>query len=146
MTEIHVYDRADWYVPGANIPADMQPYNAMTPTGFFIQWALENGLVSDRFRQETAEVISAVLFRKLTPIHLYAAWQGVFDSTMLSDRGNAFAQKYFDHDGGFYLIDYAETFIEYDHHYRPEPTWENYELVAPLISMRYDEWGRFFDN
>lgn len=60
----------------------------------------------------------------------------------LTDEGNAFAEHYFQSDAsGGYMDDYAAALgRETDSLYHVADTWANFDLLAPVIQKRFDQW------
>jgi hypothetical protein len=101
---------------------------------------IENDLMGEEFTSE-AEPLDQYRSGTRTLLSLYEWWDCCLLDGMLSDEGNAFAQHYFDFDGGQYLHDYigllkgslpSEFHIEF--------TDDNYAKLKPIIDKRYRKW------
>jgi hypothetical protein len=66
-----------------------------------------------------------------------------FTDEDLSDEGNAFAAFYYksEESWGDYLDDYESTLGQKGRSlYHVADTWENYDLLAPVIRKRFETW------
>jgi hypothetical protein len=138
------YDRADWHY-GGSFPPSQPRENGGSHIGFFLAWVICNGLESELLRTESQNAVAAVRARKVTGTRvLFDECDEKLTDDFLSDEGNAFATDYYgDPKSSPYLEDYARTFgrMETDR-YRIRDTWENYDLIAPVITDAYEQWKR----
>lgn len=136
--EISKYDDAEWHYDG-DFPGGTPIRNGFAHIGFFLSWAVEEGLVNEFIQVETPEGVEATLNRSVSPIALLEFWDGKLVSDMLSEEGNAFAMSYYPDEENGYLPDYMAEFSDHKL-YKVKPTWENYDRIKPVISKRYEEW------
>lgn len=133
-----VYDKAEYHmgdVDRARLPEDY----AYTHTGFYMSWLAQNGLLSDWITESSADELSGTVeTRTVSPIRLYESWDGALIDDMLSDEGNAFSGAYYS--SGLFFADYVETFDVKQKPYTVAPTWENYDLLKPVLDRRYADW------
>jgi hypothetical protein len=137
------YDRADWHYGAENYPKDLPPESGGTHIGFFLAWAIMNGLEGEFHREESSASLAAVRARQMTGRQfLFKECDEKFWDEDLSDEGNAFTKEYYnvtDEKGCRYLEDYDCAFPGVAA-YHVEDTWQSYDKIAPLISRRFEEW------
>ncbi len=138
MTDVYIYDKAKWHSEGDEYPAGLPEQSAYTHGGFLLAWLLKNKLLSQSFHDDHADAARQFIAGKLTPGEFNAAVDGVLDSSMLNDEGNAFVTDYVDE---CYLEDYEMLFEDdYDHAYAVEDTPANGKKVARLLTDCLKEW------
>jgi hypothetical protein len=138
--DITNYDKAEWHYEGS-FPEDLDFFQAHIHTGMFLGWLIERGMISDRFRESSAEILQAFENREMTGSQVYEQACGCLSSDMLNEKGNDFA-------GDYYLRRGANFFNDFDgilgaglpSCYHVEDTWENYELIRGRIDVRYGRW------
>ncbi len=135
-----VYDKAKYHfdsVQELGLP-DGQAY---VHTAFFLGWLMDNDLCSEEFVEDSREQIEAYKRRETTALDVYARWDGCLIDDMLSDRGNAFAQSYFDFSTGKYIDDYAELLVrKMKSEFHVPYTWQNQKKIDHRINKRYVDW------
>jgi hypothetical protein len=93
---------------------------------------------------ESAESLAAVRERRMTGREfLFKECDEKFWEEDLSDDGNAFAHAYYESkdDSWAYLTDYADLLADdVPSLYDVADTWENFDLLAPIIDRRHAEW------
>jgi hypothetical protein len=71
------------------------------------------------------------------------ACDGKFIDEDLNDEGNAFTKSYFDFSTGKYLADYCDALGTTIHRiYYAADTWDNFDLLKPVLDRRYAEWKK----
>ncbi len=137
------YDRADF---DYSTEADPLPKgHAATHIGMFLAWAVLNELQSDFHREHYDEHLEKLRRREITGRQFFEAACGErFSERDLNEEGNAFAQHYYvDETGkrGAYFADYKKVLAAgLPSFWHVADTWENYEMIAAVISRRYAEW------
>ena len=136
-----VYDRAYWHFAG-EYPEDLPLENGGTHIGMFLAWAINNNLESDIHKRESQASLSAVRNKEMTGrAFLIRECAEKFWEDDLSEEGNAFALYYYESD--MYFSDYKSALAgEMPSIYHVEDNWENYAIIAPVISKRYARWKK----
>jgi hypothetical protein len=108
----------------------------------FVAWALLSGLAGDIHIDDFPEDIPRLESRSITPGAFFLeSCDGKFTDENLNDEGNAFVQAYFDFESGKYLADYEATVgVGLPDLYYVEDTWENFDLLKPVLDERLKEW------
>lgn len=135
------YDDASWHY-GGNFPVDLPPEAGAIHTGMFLAWAILSGLVGALHQAESQEVITRLEQRRITPGEFFIqACDEKFTDEDLNEEGNAFTQEYYDSKAGLYLNDYEEVLGgELATLYHIADTWDNYDLIKPVLDRRFAEW------
>ena len=147
------YDDASWHYEG-DYPSDLTEIHASTHIGMFVQWCIENDLISTFLQQEFPHGIEQVKSNTLTgAAFLHHHCDGKFTDEDLNALGNAFAADYynesdFGEDVANYIDDYLDVFDEnaenkgwvYETLYHIEDTPANYQLLKPVIDERFQQW------
>lgn len=151
------YDDASWHYSGT-YPEDLQNENASTHIGFFLTWCIDNDLISEFQIEEAGDDVENIKNRAMMGSDfLMNNCDEKFTDEDLNDLGNEFANAYynddteFDKQYGSYLNDYSVFFEEkakadnkdYPSLYHVENSWDNYNLIKPLIDKRFMEWKEF---
>ncbi|WP_315094714.1 hypothetical protein [uncultured Cellulomonas sp.] len=129
------YDKAKWHYDG-DFPRWTRKRQAFVHTGLFLAWLADRGMVAAELLTESARTIAAIRDRRGRPDDLYAEWDGVLMSTMLTEEANAFAGAYYEQ---LYLEDYDRVFPEAGP-YAVRGTWQSYDRIAPVLDERLDAW------
>jgi hypothetical protein len=136
------YDRIDWH-SGNNFPKDLPSENGGIHIGMFLAWIINNDLVGLLHIKNSKESIEKVKNRKMTGKEFLVK---ECDSKLwpedLNEEGNKFANFYYasEKDYGQYIDDYSEVFNQYETLYHVKDNWENYDLINPVITRKYNEW------
>lgn len=124
----------------------------------FLTWCIDNDLISEEQLEDSGEDVQAVKDRKLTGAEfLIKNCDEKFIDDDLNDLGNEFAKDYYEDDTDFggkfgsYEDDYPATFdqiaiekgFEYETFYHVENTFNNYEVLKPIIDKRFIEWETY---
>lgn len=136
-----VYDRAYWHF-GGEYPEDLPRVNGGTHIGMFLAWVINNNLEGEVHKLESQESLSAVRNREMTGRDfLIKECSEKFTEDDLNEKGNAFALDYYESDT--YFSDYKTALAEdIPSLYHVEDSWDNYQILAPVISSRYIKWQR----
>jgi hypothetical protein len=135
------YDDASWH-SGGKFPKDLPPEAGATHTGMFVAWALLSGLAGELHIEDFPENIPILRDRTVTPGTFFLrCCDGKFTDEDLNDEGNAFTASYFDFTTGKYLSDYEDTLGRgLPELYYVADTWDNFDLLKPIIDQRYVGW------
>ncbi len=137
------YDRADF-----DYSTEAEPLpkgHAATHIGMFLAWAVMNGLESDFHHSHSAELLAKLRRREITGRQYFeAVCNERFSERDLNEEGNAFAQYYYVDEAGHrgpYFADYKRVLTaRLSSFWHVADTWTNYDIIAPLITRRYEEW------
>lgn len=151
------YDDASWHY-GGDFPDDLPEENGATHIGMFLNWCIDNDLLSEEQIEDSEDEIESVKNRKMTGAEfLIEICDEKFTDYDLNDIGNEFATDYYEDGTKFskkyknYFGDYAEIFdikvinnnLDQDSLYRIENSWTNYDLIKSRIDKRFSEWKEF---
>jgi len=147
------YDDASWHY-GGNYPKDLPHANAATHIGMFLTWCIDHDLMSEEQTDDCEEDIAKVKNRILTGAEfLMSVCDEKFTTGDLDQLGNDFAKAYYARKEKTAAAKYASYFEDYEKVfgqagapfdlYRVANTWENYDLLKPLIDQRFEEWKGF---
>jgi len=139
------FDRADWYSGDLRYPRDLPPEAAGTHIGMFLAWAILRRRISARHEPG----VLAVRRRTATGRdYLFAACEGALREEDLDEEGAAFARVYYQDGHGNirrdgYLADYERVLGgELKDLYRVADTWPNFDLLAKVMDLRFDQWQK----
>lgn len=142
------YDDASWH----------NGEKGVTHIGMFLAWCIDRDLISEKLKAEAEEDIQQVRDRAITGAELLISiCDGKLADIDLNEAGNRFAKDYFqDHTDfgnryGSYIDDYSKTFdknaeengFEYESIYHVENSFENYDLLKPVIDNKFTEWKTY---
>lgn len=151
------YDNASWHY-GGDFPEELPEKNGATHTGMFLNWCINNYLISKEFKEDIKDGIEKIKRREITGAELVMDFMdGKFSEYDLNDMGNAFAQDYYKDETDFvnlfssFADDYVNLFdtkaeendYEYETFYHIEDTYENYDLMKQVIDYRFEEWKEY---
>lgn len=151
------YDDASWHY-GGNYPEDISNENAATHIGIFLTWCIDNDLISEFQIEEAGDDVEKVRNKTLIGADFLMMYcdEKLTDED-LNDLGNEFANDYYNDETEFakqygsYLNDYSIFFNEkakaenkiYPSLYHIKNSWNNYNLIKPIIDKRFLEWKTF---
>ena len=137
------YDDASWHA-GEDFPKDVPEGAGGTHTGMFVAWALLSGLAGEVHVDDLPKDLERLRSRGVTPGRFFLdVCDGKFTDEDLNEEGNAFAQGYFDFEKGAYLGDYDRILTGgLPSQYHVADTWENFDLLRPVLDQRLEEWRR----
>lgn len=108
----------------------------------FVAWCLLNGLGGELHTTELPEELSELREGKQTPGEWFLkTCDEKFTDEDLNDEGNRFASDYFNDASGKYINDYTATLGKrLPSVYHVADSWQNYDLLAPVIAKRFRDW------
>jgi hypothetical protein len=136
------YDDASWHY-GGTFPKELPSKSGATHTAMFVAWALLSGLAGEIHVIDFPQDILKLHSRSLTPARFFLdECDGKFTDEDLNKEGNAFTLDYFD---GFkncqYLKDYEAILGgELESLYYVKDSWENFDLLKPVLDQRFSDW------
>jgi len=151
------YDDASWHY-GGEYPENLSNENASTHIGMFLTWCINNDLLSEELNEDAADETEKVKRKEMTGAEfLIDVCDEKFSDHDLNEQGNEFARDYYTDDTSFakkynsFGDDYSVVFdkkaeehnFEYESFYHVEDTFENYELIKPVIDQRFEEWKEY---
>jgi len=124
------------------IPQELSHAQAYVPTGMFVTWLIKNDLVGKQSRKEDARDIELVKRDEMTGAQFYRQnWDGVLSSKELSDEADAYAREYLNIENDIYTADFTNILADgLPTIYHVEDSTENYLMIEPTITKRYEEW------
>lgn len=127
MHESTVVDSLDAHMQSAGAPD-----RAALHMGVFLAWCANHDLLSHSCRRQHADLILKTRVRELNGSELLVRMAaGRLDTSLLSEAGRAFAERYY-HD---YLGDYVEVLgLDPAHPYGDFDAWDAYDQVAPVLT------------
>jgi len=141
MADPIVYDKAKWHFESDDFPSELARQQAFVHTGLFLGWLIDHDLLGAQWREDFEDLEQAFKARVKTGPEVFRLMGGSLTSDDLPDKGNEFAEVYFDFETGVYLDDYDELLSDgLPSMYHVADTWENYDRLAQRISARYAEW------
>lgn len=135
----HVLDKARYHedtVRRLRLPRRQ----AYVHTAHYFGWLAER----DKFSQQHAAPLMFRLlrWRLITPMRVYAHFDGCLTEDMLTEEARAFSICYFDFELGQYLTDYcAVSQSTLNDMLRTRFTWQIYEAMLQRIDERFRRWG-----
>jgi len=137
------YDRADMDYSTEEDP--LPPGHAATHIGIYLAWAVLNGLAGDWHRLNSKDKIERLERREITGAQFFFAVCGDrFSEKDLNPEGNLFTRDYYENGPGKrgpYFKDYAQTLSAgLPSFWHVADTWENFDLLAPTITQRFETW------
>ena len=151
------YDDASWHY-GGDFPEGIPEKNGATHTGMFLNWCINNDLISEELKEDSEDELEKLKRREITGADFVIdALDGKFSEYDLNDLGNAFAKDYYVDETDFgdkfssFATDYINIFdsvaeesdFEYETFYHIEDTYENYDLMKQVIDHRFVEWKEY---
>ncbi len=135
------FDKMDWHA--AAFPDSIPYENAGTHIGMYLAWLINNDLMQDDWMEEFTDGIERVKNRECTGRDLLME---CFDETLtediMTDDALEFTGEYYD---SAYVDDFAAALAAEDNDsefavYLHEDTWENYDLIEPIITEKFEKW------
>ncbi len=134
-------DRIDWHGESAE-QAGFPNENGGTHIGIYLAWMINHHLEGEFHQEESAEELEQVRTRQITGREfLTRMCDEKFLEEDLNEEGSAFTQAYYE--SNEYFKDYDATLVDSNgltDTYAVEDTWENYYLMADVISQKYKQW------
>ena len=135
------FDKMDWHA--VTFPDSIPYENAGTHIGMYLAWLINNDLIQEDWMEEFADGIERVRSRESTGRDILME---CFDETLvediMTDDALEFTGEYYD---SSYIDDFAAALSAEDSDsefavYLHEDTWENYDLVEPIITAKFEKW------
>lgn len=140
IDESYVFDKAKYHFDSIE-EASLEQEQAYVHTGLFFAWIIKNELYSNFLKSESEEEINQTKKEEISPCELYMNWDGVFIGELLNKVGYHFTKDYFDFESGSYMTDYENLFCDEDTSiFGIANSWDNYHLIARVITQRFNEW------
>ncbi len=111
-----------------HLPAAGSIDRAAVPLGMFVAFCANLGLVSASFAQRHETLLLRLRYREITGSELLTAGcGGELQRDMLSEAGQAFADRYLDR----YMEDFRSVFG--NDVYAVADSWQQYDRIAPVL-------------
>jgi hypothetical protein len=141
MRNLQTYDKAKWHFNHSTFPQDVGKNKGHLYGGFFLIWAINNGLVEWEDFDDLEEEIELLTIKKITPGQFYAAIGGVLASDMFNEVGNAFSWFCFESEE----FDYYALFEELLAKNVPSPyhvldSWDNFKILNKALDTVFNNW------
>lgn len=122
-----IYDSLDNHLaPAGSIDT------AAVPLGFYVTWCANLGLLAADFAAQHEQLVLRARYREIKCAELLiAGCAGELSSDMLNPAGQKFTSRYYPQ----YLADFRSVFG--DDVYAVEDSWENYDLIAAVLTRHY---------
>jgi hypothetical protein len=134
-------DRIDWHGESAE-QAGFLYENGGTHIGIYLAWIINNQLEGEFHQEESADELEQVRTRQMTGRQfLINMCDEKFWEEDLNEQGFEFTQAYYE--SHQYFKDYDETLVDargLTDTYAVDDTWDNYDLMAVVISQKYAQW------
>jgi hypothetical protein len=140
-------DRIDWH-SGGDFPDNLPEVNGGTHIGMYLTWIINNNLIGQMHRDDSADAIQKVLSRQMTGRDfLVDMCDEKFWDEDLNEEGIAFTNYYYQADSTDtfknFVDDYCDVLAQdVESIYEIEDTWENYDKLKPLIDKKYSDWKK----
>jgi hypothetical protein len=138
-------DRMDWHY-GGNYPENLPEENGGTHIGMFLTWIIDNNLIGQLHRDESSEEIQQVKNRQITGRDfLINCCDEKFWDDCLNEDGLKFTRYYYESDSTEVFSNYMDDYVgalggQVESIYEIENSWENYNILKPVIDKKYREW------
>lgn len=148
------YDDASWHYLG-DFPKKLPKINGATHIGIFLEWCIQNDLMSEEQIEDFHDDILKVKENKMSGVeYLINNCDEIFSDNDLNEVGNNFAKDYYESGTEFsnaysdYQSDYCQVFdndkSETIYHIKNTP--ENRLLMKNTIDKRFVEWNVFISG
>ena len=135
----NIYDNASEHFGLGSFPSALPIEQAYVHIGFFLGWVVENEKYSEFFEDEGFMNIFRFKNRQISCTILAELWNGKLGQEMFNEEGNLFTFYYYG--GGIFKSDLVKTLGQgKPTPYHIEDSWENYEKMSAVISLRYRDW------
>lgn len=136
-------DRIDWHGESAE-EAGFPNENGGTHIGIYLAWIIQHHLEGEFLQEESAEELEQVRNREITGREfLISMCDEKFWEEDLNPEAFVFTQHYYE--SHQYFKDYDEALeknLGLTNTYAAEDTWASYDLIAPIISERFEAWKK----
>lgn len=135
------FDKMDWHA--VTFPDSIPYENAGTHIGIYLAWLINNELLHEDWQEEFVKAIARVKNRESTGRDILMEY---FDETLsediMTDEALEFTGEYYD---SAYIDDFADALAAEEHDsefavYLHDDTWENYDMVEPVITAKFEKW------
>jgi len=138
---VEVYDIAASH--RQRLPEGVPVDRIHVPGGQLLAFLVLHELVSDWFVAEGSQSIERLRRREITGPELYAEWDGVLASDMVSGVGNDFLFHELRLQQPSRGSRYSRLLLQLDGGpYRTAPSWDAYDRLAPLLEEELVRWRR----
>jgi hypothetical protein len=96
--DIEIYDKAKWHFEHEDFPSDVPRESAYLYGGCLLAWLTHRDLLSDEILDDFPDEFSHLRSGELLGSQVYQIMDGVLDSSMLTEDGNAFVRFCFESD------------------------------------------------
>jgi hypothetical protein len=135
----HVFDRARYH-EGTIKELRLPRRQAYVHTAHYVGWLAERSKFSRNYASPF--LFKLLRMRLVTPIKVYAHFDGCLVDNMMTMEARAFSMSYFDFEQGQYLKDYcALSRSSPDNILRTRFTWQLYAAMLRRIDERFRRWG-----
>jgi hypothetical protein len=139
MSETYIYDKAKYYMTGADGGGAPSWERASGNALFLLRWLIEHKLVSAYFLEE-CDSLDQYSNGQISLFQLFKRdFDMVLGDDMLSGEGNAFLRDYFHYENGLFLEDLSNTLSLGEEAY-PLFSERDYLKFKPVLDSRYAEW------
>ncbi|RNC86908.1 MAG: hypothetical protein ED556_05655 [Winogradskyella sp.] len=133
-------DRADWHY-GNDFPENLPEENGGTHIGMYLNWIIDNNLISEFHLTESKNAIEKVKSGEITGRDfLFDYCDGKFWDEELNEIGIKFTESYYSSDK--YFGDYSKVLAnDLDSIYEVKDNRENYKLIKEKLDQRFNKWN-----
>ena len=146
LAEDHLIDDAPRHLAAKGFLPDLPRDAAHTHMGLYLGWAIDRGMMSQRFQREHAGDLAALGGKQLTGPQLAGRLGGVLRVSLFNDELARFSRLYYAKTGRFYG-DYIRTFLSpiaaARSMYVVTDTWANQDKLSRLLDERLDAWREY---
>ncbi|MBD3238526.1 MAG: hypothetical protein GF332_02715 [Candidatus Moranbacteria bacterium] len=142
----YVFETAQNHYNSPRYPADISNEQAFIPTGMYLGWLIERGLVSDYFLNETQNELNLFSQGRITAPKIFKSWGGILSQAMLKPQAHDFSRVYFSNrlnEPGKYYHDYKKLLgPNLSSIFSIPDTWENYQAVKTMLDQRFKQYQK----
>jgi hypothetical protein len=134
-----VFDRP-WYHQRTRKGVRRNRRKAYVYTAHYFGWLAERDMLAAQ--HAVPSMVRLLRWRLITPMRVYAHFDGRLTDDMLTFEARAFSMCYFDFEHGQYLTDYcAASNSTLDTMLRTRFSWDLYQTMCDRIDQRFRRWG-----
>ena len=132
-------DRVDWHY-GNDFPQNLPEENGGTHIGMYLNWIIDNNLISEFHLTESKDGIEKVKSGEMTGRDfLFDYCDGKFWNQELNKIGLEFTESYYSTDK--YFGDYSNVLASnLDSIYNVKNSRQNYDLIKGILDKRFAKW------
>ncbi|GGI56874.1 DUF7832 domain-containing protein [Winogradskyella haliclonae] len=133
-------DRADWHY-GNDFPENLPEENGGTHIGMYLNWIIDNNLISEFHLTESKNAIEKVKSGEMTGRDfLFDFCDGKFWNQELNEIGIEFTESYYSTDK--YFGDYSKVLASsLDSIYEVKNSRQNYDMIKEILDKRFAKWN-----